>query len=273
MQPCTPGQVSFGNGVHGCILTLIYKIGAATGFVGPGLSIELTDDFKIKISHATSNVGITANKGSRILGFTADIAESAVTVTAPQRPLYCWFPAFQSGDDMGWYKDPKDTFKGAYGGNGGAQGVTLPASYERSFRYSTDPTANVWQTWETDYYTISGTDYNPNEERSFLTVMRGARDADNVYTQSGNINPKGIYYIHRAYEYTGTSPTRAIPSSMDAGGINFHVTTLSKRDNYAFCQVMNIGRPGQTVQNSATHFECSFTLATDETPDTIAWNG
>lgn len=261
------------NGVEGCILTVLSYISTHASFTGAGLTISLTDEGKVKISHASQNVGIpTINEFSRLLGFTSVIAATTTSVTATYHPLYCWFPTHHSFDGSRWWREPSDRFRGKNGPTGGKFGVTMPSVYRRNFQYSTNVSANTYQSAETDYYTVVSTDYFPSAERSFEAFVDGANTADLIYADSGNVNPKGVYYIDRAYDYFGDSPTRSLPSTMDAGGINFSITTTAKRDNYLFTQLeTNIPRPAQTDNRVSNFYEPVFTLVSDDTPDTVSW--
>jgi hypothetical protein len=262
--------VGFRNGVEGSMLTYLAYL--KTNYASSGVTLSITDDWRVKFSHASSNLGITATTSTALLGFTADITATTTTITAPYSPMYCWFPTHHSYDGSRWWKDQSDRFKGAMGASGGKFGVSLPARYRRSFQYSTNYSANTYEEAEREYYTISATDYYPNAERSFQTLVDGAINAQLEYTGSGNVNPKGVYYIDRAYEYTGDAPTRSLPTTMDAGGIHFDMDTAAKRDNYLFCQFEGSpDAPAMTDKRSAAYYQPNFTLTSDDTPDTVAW--
>lgn len=271
--PVSTSTIGIFDGVYGCILPIIYGIYYA--FLRDVPSVYLNNYGKLTIDGGTKTVGIsTMNWFSRLLGFTAPIAETTTIITAQQTPLFCWFPTHHSFDGSRWWENPSDRFKGGRGPTGGLFGVTLPSSYQRNFRYSTNYSANTYQEAERDYYTISGVDYFPADERSFQTFIDGALTSQTLYSDSGNVSTKGCYYIDRMYEYFGSSPTRAIPrgSDMGAGGIHFDLDDNSKRDNYVFCQMDNgVSRPAQTISKSAGYYEPSFTLYTDDTPDTVSF--
>jgi len=243
-----------------------------TNYAGGNVTLELTPEWRVKFSHASSNIGITATANTRLLGFTEDITATTTSITAQETPLFCWFPTHHSYDGSRWYQDQNERFKGSIGSSGGKFGVTLPARYRRRFQYSTNFSANTYTEAETDYYTISAVDYYPNAERSFQEFMDGATTVQLEYTTSGNVSPKGLYYIDRAYEYTGSSPDRAFPSTMDAGGIHVSLTDNTKRDNFVFCQIEgNVSAPAQSDSKSAAFYNPNFTLTTDDTPNTVDW--
>lgn len=262
--------VGFRTGVEACMLTLLARF--KTLYAASNVTLEITPEWKVKFSHASSNIGITATTSTALLGFTEDITATTTSITAPYHPLFCWFPTHHSYDGSRLWQDQSARFKGAMGASGGKFGVTLPASYRRNFRYSTNFSQGTYTEAERNTYTISSIDYYPAAERSFQEFMDGANTVQLDYTTSGNVNPKGCYYIDRAYEYTGSSPVRALPSAMDAGGIHVSLDDNSKRDNFIFCQIDGgVGAPVQSTQKSAAFYEPAFTLSTDDTPNTTAW--
>lgn len=269
----TPRALSGTEGVYGCILPLVYAVNYWANTYNAYAYLNTSG--KVVIYHASSNVGIsTLTEFSRVLGFTETIAATTTSITAQQTPLYCWFPTHHSYDGSRWWRDPTDRFKGGMGPTGGQFGVTLPSSYRRNFSYSTNYSANTYDEAERDYYTFLSVDYFPASERAFEAFIDGAITAQTNYSDSGNVSSKGVYYIDRAYEYFGLSPTRAIPrgTEMLAGGIHFDLDDNSKRDNFVFCQVdPNVSRPAMTNPKSASYYEPQFTLVTDDTPDTVAF--
>ncbi|MCK5643350.1 MAG: hypothetical protein KAJ19_21250 [Gammaproteobacteria bacterium] len=266
----SPAAVPFRDGVEGCMLTLLSYF--KTQYAFASITLEITPEWKVRLTHSVSNLGIVATEATRLFGFTEDIAESSPTITAQQTPMLCWFPTHHSYDGSRWWQDQGERFKGAMGASGGKFGVTLPARYNRNFLYSTNFSQGTYTEAERNTYTISSVDYYPAAERSFQEFMDGANTVGADYPASGNVNPKGCYYIDRAYEYTGSSPTRALPATMDAGGIHISLDDNSKRDNFVFCQIDgDIGRPAQTDPRSAAYYQPAFTLSTDDTPDTVAW--
>ena len=263
-------SVGFRDGVEASVLTLLENF--QTLYAASNVTLELTSEWKVKFSHASSNIGITATTSTALLGFTADIPATTTSITAPYTPLFCWFPTHKSYDGSRQWQDQGERFKGAMGASGGKFGVTLPGRYRRNFLYSTNFSANTYSEAERDTYTISSVDYYPNAERSFQEVMDSCNTVQLQNTTSGNVNPKGCYYIDRAYEYTGASPVRILPITMDAGGIHFSLDDNSKRDNYLFCQLDGtVTPPAQSTPQSAAFYQPQFSLSSDDTPNGTPW--
>jgi hypothetical protein len=261
---------SFADGVNACILTILNEIQTELS-TSYSITLTLTDDFCVRLEHATDNISIDMNAAARMLGFTSFVAATSRIVVAPYHPLYCWFPTHHSYDGSRWWRDQGKRFAGELGSTGGKFGVTLPTRYRRDFMYSTNYSEGTYHEAERNYYTLI-VDYYPRAERSFEEFIDGATNAQRTLSTSGNTSPKGCYYIDRAYEYCGTSPTRTLPATMDAGDIHFDLDNNTKRDNYLFCQIDgNTSPPAQTDSRLGSYYQPQFSLVSDVTPDTIAW--
>ncbi len=262
----SPYTVALRDGVEASIFTLVYHI---NDNLDDSAFMYLDSAFKVVLGHATKDVGITINDTSRLLGWVATVAETQVTETATNTPLFCWIPrdGSRSADKGVWGKPQQERFKGTLGSTGGKFGVTLPAKYQRAFSYSMQNASNTLQTYNATEYTITAVDYYQEAERCFMQVFEDANTVDLTYTDSSNVNPTGLYYIHEAYDYLGSSPTTAIPATMDEGGIYF-----DSSDTYIYCQIKgDIMEPTPSLRNSKDYFDFAFTLAADDTPATVAW--
>lgn len=236
-----------------------------------GLTVYLTDDFKLRISHSTETITVSPTRLSRIMGFSGN-ETVASTVTADYRPQYSWIPTFYTKDTDRWVEESSQKFYGSIGSDGRGAGIPMTTQPFRTFEWTNERAPNVMKEGSNVSYTYDSVVYYPEHERCFLNVLNSSRGSyltsgENAGTYSG-----GVYFIDNIGQYLGSSPLTALPEygDWDDGDIYFDLTDASKRSNFVFAYVRDaVPRPIASDSRTASYYECTATL--NKTEGAPAW--
>jgi hypothetical protein len=229
-------------GMYSSIYDVIAALETALQAIYAGASVELVAGHKVRIFDAGGqplDITWTGEALGRLLGFRDDIDTSASTYTATDTPQHCWVPTYYTFDEQRFHVKQSDVFKGGRSVAGQLSGVRLTTEqYTRVLKWDAEPAKNVFVEAAEDVVTwaVGGTFY-PEAERSLEQFMIDARTATLSATTSGNLNPKGFYYVHDWTGYLAGSH----PTSLDSGGIRFDLDT--NPDTYVYCTPSPNGPP------------------------------
>jgi hypothetical protein len=254
-------------GTYANILVLLREFEIVCQTVDVDCDVYLNADWKIVITTnpaQTNEFTLIDEDLASLLGFTSATLADALTHTATYTPEYCWLPTYQSADREYWGRKQRDTFRGSMAQNGRLAGVTAgPTLNYRRFTYEFETAVKTYLSPATLAYTITST-YYPEQRRCFEYFMEQCRQV--MPTTSGEPSPKGFYYLPDRSVYTTSTPTVAIPTSMDSGGINFDLA--SSPDRYVFCHadVGGAGDPDPSLPAGRDYFKINFEAHTATAP-------
>jgi hypothetical protein len=141
---------------------------------------------------------------------------------------------------------------GAVSSSGALSGLAIPAQRRRTFKWSHELATNI------------GPEY---AEDDTLADQCLDRFVDGARTVSGtlDVSPRGMYYAVNLDQYTGTTPSTALPSTWDSGSVEFAKT--SNPSQYVFCNVPDpLPTPSREQESNTTYFDISITLQTATAP-------
>jgi hypothetical protein len=255
-------------GVHANILSVCKALRTDMAAGSDNVTLYIDQNNKVTLTCATS-VNPTHTAGWRILGFSGT-ESSGTTVTADYTPLYSWFPTYHSGDTDRFIKPSKDQFYGVAGIDGNLSGIAVESRAQRLIRWPAEFAKNTIPEANSTSYTDSddGLVHYIEDERCFWTHLNGARTVAITASTSGNISPKGCYYINNWDTYTpvgGSAANWPAEGGWDSGGIKFE--DASNSDNYVFCSVPEpLKRPDIFRDIHTTHYDCEAMLRTATAP-------
>ena len=250
--------------VYASILTLLKEIDTGLKSLSAGFSVYLTEDWRVVIKHSSTNfdINFTDIDLGRLLGFRANIT-STQKATATDKPQYCWLPDRHSYGANRFSEPPKNKFYGGISSGGYLSGIGIDSYKERTFKFDAISAPDIFKEAGLISYTWSGSKYYPDAERCFLQFASDAMGTVLTQVDSGNVSPKGCYYINNARDWTGETPVHSLPASMSAGGIRFDLNTFADRDKFVFCNFkVAPGIPRALTGKSAAYYELAFTLVT-----------
>ncbi len=257
--------VVLSTGVYASILTLITEIETQCKTVSANATVYLDSSFKVTFagSGTTFTLDWTDQALGRMLGFTGNLSGED-TYTATYAPQYCWLPLRETSDNNPWLRKP--VFKGSRAANGLLSGFNLaPIRQTREIQWPAEQGANVYKCRATTSYTWTST-YYPEQERCLEQFVEDVQGAAPSATTGSGLNMKGFYFVCDRSVYTGTSPTVAIPSSMNSGGVDFVLS--SSPDRYVYCTVDKDSgfRPAATIPTEQTFFDVGLNVETASAP-------
>lgn len=211
----------------------------------------------------TMTVTFTDDTLRNALGF--DSTQDPLTVspqsteTANYPPKFCWIPQFRDYSRSRFSIRHDRRFAGLEARNGRLSGLTANSKqYQRQFAFAHEKAENVREE------AASSSWYEDLCFEYFYDAMRTTGPQ-----QATTANPLGCYYIPDWTVYCGASPTVAIPSSMDEGGIHFDYS--SSPDRYLFCHPS--GTADISVEPSLpvgiNYYNVSFTLHAASCPSWV----
>lgn len=265
------GTVNLTEKVYPCILVLLKDLETALVAINANFSVYLTSDWNVVIANSSVSFVLTwtDEQLGRMLGFRDDVASTA-TATATDTPQYCFLPKRHSWDNNRFQVPSKSTFSGGVAIGGQLAGISLDAEAIRDFKYDALSAPDVYKEAGLLSYDWSAVTYYPDTERCFMEFQKLARNTVLSESGSGNVSPKGCYYLDRAQDWTGASPTNDLPSSMTAGGIKFDLNTVASRDTYVYCNISTPApNPTALHKNSAAYYKIEFTLTTVSSVDWV----
>jgi len=224
------------QGTYGSILTLLYQIDDLFDNTAVTGQVYINSDWKVVFDAGgghTFTVIFSDVPLAIMLGFTDNtIGKGGRTETATYTPTHMWQPTYVSRDQERWKVDQRKRFWGAKSVNGRIAGISSGTTlYERSFNYEHETAVKTYEEAATLSFAYGGTTYYPEVSRNFETFIDECRTVQSTSTDA--VNPKGFYYLPDDTVYTGASPSVALPSSMNSGGIAFDLA--SSPDYYVFC--------------------------------------
>jgi hypothetical protein len=254
-------------------LTLVYELDDALSTANASLSAHINSDYKIVIAWSGPDPGISGITWTdpdlgKILGFRANETSTATSHTATDTPLYTWLPTYHSNDQGRFWKE--EDFAGGVSVSAMLSGISLtPSRRIRKITWDAEPAVKVAEEAAETSVTFDGT-YYPEEERCLEKFVSGARTVSPVDTDAEGLSLKGCYYVPDLDVYTGTSPTVAIPSSMDGGGHRLYLS--SSPDRYLWCTIdKTFATPKTRVNRSIAWYSVEVSLIA--CPNSVpAWN-
>jgi hypothetical protein len=227
--------------------------------------------FKIIISATTGtfSIGWTDPDLASMLGYRTSIPTGS-GATANDNPEYAWLPTYYSFDDQRFITVFPDMFRGSRSGAGRISGVRLTQEqYRRVFKWDAEPAENVFIEAGTTQFDLGGNTYKPQQRRCWQQFITDVLTASPTKTTSGNLNPKGIYYIH---DYTLYTSSTNYPDDPGSGGINFHLDSGTlDADTYVYCTPPVTGSPppDPRERTGKRYYSVEIELTTATAPD---WN-
>jgi len=259
-------------GVYGSILTALEELEDVIQGEANTSTVRLSTDWKVVISFSidsspvTTAVVWTDQALGRLLGFTGNLS-GAASYTATYTPEYCWLPTYETSDAEQWEYKPK--FSGATSVSGQLSGVALAGGrYDRTAEWPVEFDYNSKIMRATESFTWTSV-YYPQQIRCLEQFVDDVKNAAPTADDADGLNMKGFYVIHCRSVYTGSTPTVAIPSSMDSGGV---MTQLSSSpDRYVYCSLQSGSLPSMPLasDDQSIYRDCSMTLHTATAP---TWN-
>lgn len=214
--------------------------------------------------------GVTASPLSNLLGFVGDEVAAAGVVTATHAPEYCWASTHQSNTADRWMPDYDMAFHGSMAADGNMCGLSMATRESLSLRWPWESAANAIEQAATASYIDSAALVRyPTTRSCFMAVVSGARTAALSRSTSGNVSPKGLYFIPRAADWLGTSPAVDWLTSVtwDSGGTAFDVVTTAHRDDFAFCSVPDAPTDPRSQRELLSYYDVAVKLTTAVAPD------
>lgn len=257
-------NITLDTGVYASILTLVKHISAKLTDADAFLSCYLSADHKVVIASSAPAPGITdvtwTDPGlAVILGYRSNLVSGSThTYTATYTPLYTWLPSYHSADAGRFWSDPQ--FAGGVSTAGVLSGISLTENLRRrKISWDAQEATNVAEEAAEDSFSLGGTTYYPERDRCFEYFVRQARSASPSTSYAEGLSLKGCYYVPNINIYTGSSPSVAIPASMDGGGHLFYLS--SSPDRYIWCTIDKaLSEPAVTVANSILFYRVEASL-------------
>ena len=236
------------TGIHASIITLLHEFEALCQAYDGNITVRLSSDFKVVIAISASTIAITWADTAlgKLLGFTGNLS-AAVSHTATYTPEFCFLPTYHSYDGGRFAANQGDGFSGSVAIDGTLAGVSAGTPrLERTLAWSTESAAKVFKEAATVTATYSSTNY-PEQLRCFEHFCLEARS---VTTASGSTSAKGCYFLPAREDWTGTSPTNALISTMTAGTERFNLA--ASPSTYLFCHLDPRGPKEPRLRNDKT---------------------
>ena len=240
-------SVSLDQGVYGSVMELLPELKTKIAATYANVDVYLNSDHKVTFAYSgatTIQLKFTDPDLGVLLGYYEDSIENASYYSADYVSPLIWLPTRETSDPDVWRL--LENFKGSRTVNGQVSGVSITSDrYARKFEWPAEPVTNTLISRGTETVTYNSTDYHPDSAGclgQWLADMRAARPT----TDANGLSLNGCYIIHDRSVYEGASPTVALPTSMDSGGIRTELS--SSPDRYVWATV----NPGDNVDTSPT---------------------
>lgn len=237
------------TGVSPSIIALLNHINDLLVAADATLSCYLSSDYKIVFARSAgtiSAIDFTDIDLGKLLGFRANVASAAASHTATDTPKFTWLPAYCSFDTDRFWEDYQ--FSGSVSTSGIVSGISLSTGiHKRTIQWDAQPEALIALDGATQSFTWSTIEY-PEIERCLEKFTKEARTSAPTSSDAEGISTKGFYFIFDLDVYTGSSPTVALPSTMDGGG--YKRKLASSPDRYIWCNLHQAWKDRKTTINN-----------------------
>lgn len=217
-----------------------------------------------------SVTGLSSTALANLLGFTSAETASGGVVTATHAPAYCWASTNQSNTADRWLPDYDNAFHGSMAADGNLCGLSMSVRDFLTLRWQWETAANAIEQAATASFTGYGSVVvYPTKHSCFMSVLSGARTASLSRSTSGNVSPKGVYFMPFASDWLGDDPTVEWDEGLtwDSGGTNFDVATTANKDNFVFCSVPEAPVNPASQRELLSFYDVSVRLVTAVAPD------
>ena len=253
-------------GVHPNFLSFLEDY-ASKILASNAVTVNIASDNHVFLSHATQTLTPTHSEAWRILGFSG--AESAGTIVAADyTPLYSWFPTYHSGDTERFVKPSASQFYGSSGIDGNLSGISVEARAQRAIMWPAEAASNTFtEANATSYADAVAGLTRVESDRCFWTQVNAARTVSITAASSGNISPKGVYYVPAWSDYVGNADISSWPDSADWDSGGTYFVDASNADEFVFCSAPDpMKTPNIFRDIHITHYDCSVMLRTADAP-------
>lgn len=227
----------------------------------------ITSGWRVALTTSSGTSALTKTALSDILGF--DGTETGARRTATYAPAFCWASTHQSSNPDRFCQDSDGLFQGSMAADGNLTGSTMTTRERCLKKWPWEPAVSAYPSAAASSYSdaSSGVRY-PEQHSCFWTTVNGARSAYLTASSSNNVSNKGVYFIPRATDFIGSSPTFNYHSATwDSGGTVFDATTVADRDDYVFCSIPEAPKKPDSVRdNLMSHYNLEVELVTAVAP-------
>lgn len=214
--------------------------------------------------------GVASGALANLLGFTASESAVAGVVTATYAPAYCWASTYQSNTSARWLPDYDTAFHGSMAADGNMCGLAMAVRESITLRWPWETAANaIVQAATSSFVGYGSTVIYPTARSCFMAVASGARTAALSRSTSGNVSPKGVYFVPAAASWLGDSPSVDWLTSItwDSGGTAFDAADASHRDDFVFCSVPEAPADPASQRELLSYYDVTLKLTTATAPD------
>lgn len=263
--------VALTTGTYACILTLLKELQSKIQSENANISIYIDSNHKVNFTDGGSGGCSITGVDEELAVLLGDVNQTITiaaggTTTMAYTPQYCWFPTYQSSDEVHFGLRQNNEFAGVVSQNGRIAGITTgPALYFRTFEFMFEPATNVFASAESTKFSIGGNTYYPHATRCFEHFIQQTRIA--APAASTNPTPKGCWYVPFFENYEGSSPTWALPTTLGSyNGVKLEQSC--DEDRYLYCHPDPGGadRPDNALPTGRIMYNVSFTLNSATAP-------
>lgn len=161
---------------------------------------------------------------------------------ASNTPQNCWFSDFSANDGKWFVRSSADVFRGSAGVDGMQSGVSYTARQTRTLQWPFIAAENAIED--------ANSATTAQAERCFELIVNGSRGKLLQYSTTGNLNPKGLYYVNDVSVYHGESA--ALPTTYAEGTPN--------SDNIIYCSAGPPVIAGNSRQSEDTAYNVTVAL-------------
>jgi hypothetical protein len=168
--------------------------------------------------------------------------------TSTETPLYSWIPTYRSSDGNWFEVESASVVKGSIGVSGNLSGISYTARQKLNLEFP----------YVAQEIAFTGAGTATGENRSFETVINGARSNSLVHQESNSVYCKGVYFIENISRYIGSTANLAT---------NWGDGLPNASADYVFCTAEPPNITGQSTDRLNTYYDCTLTLTTATAPD------
>jgi hypothetical protein len=248
-------------GVYANVFHVLKAINAASAAM---TAAYMSTSWRAVFALTSSGATLTQTALSDLLGFTG--SETGATRTATYAPAFCWVSQHQYSMTERWIPDFDQEFHGAPAMDGNLSGVTMSTRERLRLRWPWQPAASTYPSAAT----LSFTGYDsairiPEQHSCFCSIVSGSRTAYCTAASSGNVSPKGVYYIEALDDFLGSEDA----TTWDSGGTNFDLA--SSPDGFVFCSAQTAMKDPKAAQNNLkTYYDIEVELTTAVAPTWVS---